>query len=312
VITWTANRYAEVQAVLADPRCTVSTVDPASAVGTIAWLRASASRFTNGTEHAQRRARITAELDRLNPTDLTSAAAHRTAAALTGPVDVMTTIARQIPTATLAAALGHPHPDGVAAAAITTADAYFPGASAEAEAAADRSTAWLVDALAPAGIDTVVAHITIMVQACAATAGLIGTALYVSRDHPTWPTDAVLRETLRHSPPLLISRRTTASEISIAGQQLPPGTAIECHIADANRDPAMFPSPNAFDPDRAGPPSLTFGHGVRSCPGQAQALALAAGVVDTIRLRCMVSSDALEYLPSAALRIPRHLEVTPR
>ena len=44
----------------------------------------------------------------------------------------------------------------------------------------------------------------------------------------------------------------------------------------------------------------------------AQALALAAGVVDTIRLRCMVSSDALEYLPSAALRIPRHLEVTPR
>ena len=312
MIAWTTSRYAEVAAVLADPRCTVSTVAPSSAVGTIAWLRASASRFTNGAEHARRRARITNELETLNPTDLRSAAAARTAAALTGPFDVMRSIARQVPTATLAAALGHTDPDDVATAAITTADAYFPGASAAAEAAADRSTAWLVDALAPADLDTIVAHITIMVQSCEATAGLIGTALHVSRDHPTWPTDAVLRETLRHSPPLLISRRTTAEEISVAGQQLAPGTVIECRIAEANRDPAMFPSPNTFDPDRTGPPSLTFGHGVRPCPGQAQALALAAGVVDTIRQRCTVKSDTLDHLPSAALRIPRHLEVTPR
>ena len=64
---WTARRYADVQAVLADSRFEVAGAGPGGPPGTLPWLRASVSRFANGGEHRQRRARAIAELRQLEP-----------------------------------------------------------------------------------------------------------------------------------------------------------------------------------------------------------------------------------------------------
>jgi cytochrome P450 len=57
---------------------------------------------------------------------------------------------------------------------------------------------------------------------------------------------------------------------------------------------------------------MTFGHGFRACPGSNHALALAAGVVETVLARCDAASDEFEYEPSPNLRVPAALVVTVR
>jgi cytochrome P450 len=309
------SRYADVQAVLADDRFEVPPATGDGVIGTIAWLRSSVSRFANGAEHRARRARAEGELQRLDP-DRLRCAAHRRADELLVAnrgtrIDVMARLGRWVPMVTMAAALGFADPEDAARAVIATAAAYFPGANAEAQRAADVSTAQLVAMSRRAELDAIVARIALMVQGCDATAGLIGTALHVLQDgDPQWPTDALLTEVLRHSPPVRASRRVASIELVLDGSLVRAGDPVVCSVDAANRDPAIFERPDRFDPGRQEKQSLTFGYGVRPCPGAAQALALAAGVVDAVRHRCtLLPGTSVEYEPSTALRIPRRLEV---
>jgi cytochrome P450 len=317
---WIARRYADVRAVLADGRFEVPTAGPAGPPGTVAWLRASVSRFANGPEHLRRRALAVAELSRLDPTALQADAGRRTRAALTaagGPgdrIDVMGLIARPVPLAAMAAALGAADPVAAAAAAAQAARGYFPGADERAARLADGATAHLTGLLGPAEPDTVVARMALLIQGCDATAGLIGTALHVLQDAPGgaagWPTGGLLAEVLRHSPPVRASRRVAAAAAQVGGQHVGAGDAVVCSVEEANRDPAVFERPGEFDPARPQPPGLTFGYGVRPCPGEAQALLLAAGVVDAVRERArLLPGQPVEYEPNPALRIPLRLEV---
>ena len=187
---WTARRDADIRAVLADRRLTVPPPGPGGPPGTVAWLRASVSRFANGAEHRGRRALVEAELGRLDPGAL-RAAAHELAvdqlARCGRPgdrADVMSLLARRVPAAALAARLGLADPLRAAAAVTAVAACYFPGSGTGREQRADAETAWLVTALSPAGPDVTVARIAIMVQACDATAGLIGTALHLLQEGP--------------------------------------------------------------------------------------------------------------------------------
>jgi cytochrome P450 len=309
------SRYADVQAALSDERLEVAPAGDGGEVGTISWLRASVSRFANGAEHRARRALAERELRRLDPGALRTAAHHRAdellAAGGGARIDVMALLARRVPMVTMAAGLGLADADGAARAVIAAAAAYFPGASAEAQRAADRATAQLVEMLRPAEIDVIVARIAVMVQGCDATAGLIGSALYALQDgDPQWPTDALLAEVLRHRPPVRASRRVASVDLEIDGGSVRAGDAVMCNVDAANRDPAVFDRPDEFDPGRPEQePSLTFGYGVRPCPGAAEAIALAAGVVDAVRQRCtLLPGTPVEYLQSP-LRIPRRLVV---
>jgi hypothetical protein len=65
----------EIEQVLADPGFEVAPVPPGA--DGLAWLRASVSRFVNGTEHADRRERVEAELRALDPAELRSASHDR-------------------------------------------------------------------------------------------------------------------------------------------------------------------------------------------------------------------------------------------
>jgi len=145
------------------------------------------------------------------------------------------------------------------------------------------------------------ARIAIMVQACDATAGLIGTALHLLQDRPAggdglaaddgsagsadvradadWPTAAVLDETLRRRPPASKIRRVASASADVGGQRVGAGERVVCDIDAAGRDPQGAPHGTG----QAAPPGLAFGAGLRPCPGPGQALALAAGVIDAVR-----------------------------
>jgi cytochrome P450 len=324
---WTLGREADIRAALADARFTVLPPGPGGPPGTVAWLRASVSRFAGGAQHRARRALIERELRQLEPAALGRAARQLAVSQLAAAgrpgdrADVMSVVARPVPAAALAAALGLAGPLTVAAAVNAVAAAYFPGADARREQQADPAVAWLVAALTgagpaaaagtgplagrpAAGLDLAVARIAIMVQACEATAGLIGTALHVLQDAPAagpaWPTSALLAHALRYRPPAGKIRRVAAGPAQLGGRRIRPGDQLTCDIESAGRDPQAGQGTGA---------GLAFGSGIRPCPGPAHALALAAGVVDAVRERCVLQPGAPVAYEASATRIPRRLDV---
>ncbi len=87
------------------------------------------------------------------------------------------------------------------------------------------------------------------------------------RDDPSRARDAV-DETLRFETPIAVLPRMSASEpIEFRGARIPANAWVLFAMAAANRDPAVFPDPDRFDLDRANKEGLTFGRGVKSCPG---------------------------------------------
>ncbi|MET8162004.1 cytochrome P450 [Sphaerisporangium sp. NPDC005289] len=198
----TVSGHAEVCAVLADPRFVVPTVPVDDAApGTVAWLRAGVARFSNGPRHRRRRAMVAADLRRMEPPVLRAAAREWTAAVVEGagdePFDVMASIARTVPIGVLGGALGvagldPARPDGVGdfvSAVSTVAAAYHPGTGGGAadNGEADAAVSALVALLGPGSPEAVAARIGLLVQACDATAGLIGNTLDAALPPPPAP-----------------------------------------------------------------------------------------------------------------------------
>ncbi|MEV4456457.1 cytochrome P450 [Microbispora sp. NPDC049633] len=330
------TRYADVRAVLADPRFLVPAA-PAAPPGTgsgpgMAWLRGAVSRFSNGAEHARRRARVLESLDALDPARLRREARERTRAELAGgaPVDVMATIARRVPVGVLATRLGVPEErrEEVVAAVRAMAAAYHlsaVSAATPAGGAADAAVAVLAAALGGGDAPEprlLAAVAGVLVQACDATAGLVGNALAAVTRMPAelalrWPVEALLAETLRWDPPVRLTRRVAAEDPTAGGVPVPAGAVLVLDLAAANRDPEVFPDPHRFDPARFrqrgggehlrfGGRHLGFGDGIRPCPGQAAALALAAGIVEAAAAHRLADPE-LSYEPSPNLRVPARL-----
>ncbi|WP_182909418.1 cytochrome P450 [Microbispora sp. H13382] len=330
------TRYADVRAVLADPRFLVPAA-PAVPLGTgsgpgMAWLRGAVSRFSNGAEHARRRARVLGLLDTLDPVRLRREARERTRAELAGgaPVDVMATIARRVPVGVLATRLGVPEDrrEEVVAAVTAMAAAYHLPAVSDAPPARDAADAAVgVLAAALGGGDApepglLAAVAGVLVQACDATAGLVGNALAVvtrmpADPAPRWPVEAMLAEILRWDPPVRVTRRVAAENATAGGVSVPAGAVLVLDLAAANRDPEVFPGPHRFDPTRfrrgrgGSGGHLGFGDGIRPCPGEAAALALAAGVVEAAAGHRLadpqIPYEQIPYEPSPNLRVPARL-----
>jgi cytochrome P450 len=316
---WVVTRASQVQAVLADHRYGVSAAVGGGPAGSIGWLRASVSRFANGPDHFVRRARVSAELAGLPPEALRADAEEQAHAVIdsavgAGTIDVMARLARVVPMTVLAARLGIADASRAAEAVRTTAAGYFPGADVSTECAADASTSELVRMLDPGAEDTIVAKIAVMVQGCDATAGLIGSAVRYALPpeagpRSDWPTEAIVAEAARYDPPLRVTRRVSLEDASLAACPVPAGTTVLLRVDSANRDPEIVTAPEKFDPGRADCHSLTFGYGLRPCPGQAHAVALAIGVVQAVRDRCATVIGHVDYEP-ASLRIPARLEAS--
>ncbi|WP_435747503.1 cytochrome P450 [Nocardioides sp. SYSU DS0663] len=94
--------------------------------------------------------------------------------------------------------------------------------------------------------------------------------------------EAVLKETLRLHPPLVILLRVVAEEIELAGHTIPVGTMVAASPKVSNRIGEDFPEPEAFDPGRYVDPRqedivnrwtwIPFGAGKHRCVGSAFAM----------------------------------------
>lgn len=203
----------QVSAALADPAFTIPPVPEGGPVGGIRWLRRNVARFADGAVHRHRRQQVTGMLDELAPAVSRKVAAERTRAVFDDargqPVDVMARVARVVPVEVLAAALDLP-PVPVSDVAVA-AEAYQPGG---AEEHADEAVARLVEVLGGVADEVTAARIGLLVQACDATAGLVGNAVLTMLRAPAGhPADKIVAGTLRWTPPVRATRGLAAGTV---------------------------------------------------------------------------------------------------
>jgi cytochrome P450 len=113
------------------------------------------------------------------------------------------------------------------------------------------------------------------------THGSLGNALHAlltQGTHPGEPWErlcadpaiapAIVEEALRWETPIAVLPRMSASRpIEHHGAAIAPDSWVLFAAAGANRDPAHYTDPHRFDIDRHPTDTLTFGRGVKSCPG---------------------------------------------
>ncbi|MCJ2136181.1 cytochrome P450 [Methylobacterium sp. J-026] len=122
----------------------------------------------------------------------------------------------------------------------------------------------------------------------------------------------VIEELMRYEPPVQFRTRRTLSAIDIAGVTIPKAADLVLLLASGNRDAAVFPDPDRFDPDRTGTRHLGFGGSLHYCVGAPLARFEAEAALTALAARLKAPrliEDPPPYRPGAALRGPEHLRV---
>ncbi|MER7536967.1 cytochrome P450 [Streptomyces sp. NPDC097704] len=78
---------------------------------------------------------------------------------------------------------------------------------------------------------------------------------------------AAVEEALRLWTPVDHGTRVTTRPVVVSGTEIPAGARVVLLTGAANRDPGVFPDPDAFRLDRGVNRHLTFGHGIHFCLG---------------------------------------------
>lgn len=258
---------ADVERILHDPAFVVAEADP-TATRPADRFRARASRFANGAEHEGRRRRLEAMLAAMDPDVLATVARSRTRAGAGADAEE---VAARVPVATLAERLGFAEPGAAPPLVAALADHYPTGSpSAAADAAAVRLVAAArehahPDTSATADADAreedAALRVQLLVQAHAATAGLIAGALArPEAGDPDVPSAILVEAVLRDAPPVRRTRRISSE-----------GDPLLLHLDGPDREAADAPR------------LLAFGAGPRACPASRHALAIATAVVDEVR-----------------------------
>jgi cytochrome P450 len=131
------------------------------------------------------------------------------------------------------------------------------------------------------------------------TRNQLGCAVALFADHPDqWALLAerpelaprAVEEAMRYFGAVRGTARFASCDIEYRDVLFPTGTFMAVALADANRDPAVFNEPEAFDitSEPAGQPQMTFGSGIHYCLGAALARA-----------------ELQEALPLLAQRMPK-------
>ncbi len=94
-----------------------------------------------------------------------------------------------------------------------------------------------------------------------------GLASLIESGRAPGPAALLVEEMLRHDSPLHLFERTATSDVVIAGVTVRAGERIAALLGAANRDPAVFDSPDEFQPGREPNPHLAFGAGIHFCIG---------------------------------------------
>jgi cytochrome P450 len=79
--------------------------------------------------------------------------------------------------------------------------------------------------------------------------------------------EAAIEESLRLEPAAAVIDRYATTDTELATSPIRRGDLVRISIAGANRDPAVFPAPDEFDPRRARRGNLAFAQGPHVCVG---------------------------------------------
>ncbi|MET8424560.1 cytochrome P450 [Nocardia sp. NPDC004860] len=335
---WLITRYADVRAVLSDPRFSSrrrgvtgnhrgSQEIPPPPPG---WFI-----FMDAPEHSRLRKMLTGRFTVRRMRELTPAverivADHLDAmAAATGPVDLVQDFALPIPSLVICELLGVPYADR-AEFQHNSATLLRLGAPAEEVAQAQLELNQLIHRLAvqkrtEPGDDILSAlvrdgdltdeelagiGVLLLVAGHETTANMIALStlcllrdpaqLALLRAEPEH-ADAVVEELLRFLSVIQFGiRRTALADVEVGGQLIPAGGTVVAHLPAANRDPELFPDhPENLDLLRPHRPHVAFGFGIHQCIGQQLA-----------RLELRIALTALfERFPELRLAVP--LEAVP-
>jgi len=142
-------------------------------------------------------------------------------------------------------------------------------------------------------------HATVMLLLGAGfetTVNLLGNAVALLDAHPDqwaalradpsgWP--AAVEEVLRIDSPVQLTGRTVLQDVSLDGREVPAGGRITVLLGAANRDPAVFADPAAFDVARTNAREhLAFSSGIHYCLGAGLARLEAVVGLRTLSERC--------------------------
>ncbi len=82
------------------------------------------------------------------------------------------------------------------------------------------------------------------------------------------PFDRAVDEILRIDDPFVSNRRAATRPTHLGGQPIGAGDKLVVNWTAANRDPAVFGDPDAYDPDGNAAANLVYGAGPHICPGR--------------------------------------------
>jgi cytochrome P450 len=145
----------------------------------------------------------------------------------------------------------------------------------------DVISSWLATEVegAPIGAEAILSHVRLFFTAGATTTSdALGNLIHALLSHrDAWDRcveenarcDDAVQELLRWNPPVAAQPRFShpEHEVEFEGVRIPRNSAVLFGIAAANRDPESFEAPDRFDIDRRPTDLLTFGPGLRTCPG---------------------------------------------
>ena len=124
--------------------------------------------------------------------------------------------------------------------------------------------------------EIVVQAIGIITAGFETTIGLIGNGvrglvehphqLALLRDNPDL-TEAAVKEALRYDPPVLFNWRVLEEPFKIGGRLLPADSVLWLMLGSANRDPKRFEDPDTFNIERKDGGHISFGGGPHVCLG---------------------------------------------
>lgn len=277
-------------------------------------------RMNDGAAHLRLKPGVSAKVAMLDPGRIAEQAG---AWARHLADDRLADFAFRLPTYTIAALVGVPA-DALAPTTVWVGDfvgCLAPTATPEqierGKAAAGELTRLFCALLRRDELDATVANtIGYLSQGYEATAGLIGNTLVALGRHPELRARlaaeppllrAVVREVVRHDPPVQNTRRFIAGDGVVAGQALREGETVLVVLAAANRDAAVNPNPDRFDPQRRERQAYTFGVGAHACPGEMLATMIAEAGVAALLAAGVEPERLVErvtYRPSANTRVP--------
>lgn len=149
--------------------------------------------------------------------------------------------------------------------------------------------------------------VTLVVAGTETTTYLIGNVLDALARHPAATAEiradrslipAFIEETMRLTGPPQRLFRVVTRDVEIGGRQIRPGEWVALFFAAANRDPAVFDRPDAFDLHRPNARrQLSLGHGLHFCLG---------AVLARLEVVCVVNA-VLDRYP-----VVRHGDRAPR